>query len=183
MAALQIIPCASFKPHSDPVNPVQKSVSALFFLLALLSLFFLGCEKQARLDDKSITVDIAGKPHVLELALNSETRFQGLSDRKSIPEGTGMLFVFPSPRVQNFVMRKCYVPIDILYLEPSGRVMKTYTMSTVPYDTPEDDLPRYSSVWPSQFVIELAGGAIAKLGVKEGDIIPLPKQDLLKRAE
>ncbi len=152
-------------------------------LLALLSLLFLGCEQQAKLDDKTLSVNIAGKAHSLELAVTPEARFHGLSDRKSIPEGTGMLFVFPVANVQNFVMRKCYVPIDILYLEPSGRVLKTYTMSVVPYDTPEDELQRYSSVWPAQFVIELGGGAIAKLGIKEGDQVDLPRQELLKRAQ
>jgi uncharacterized protein len=155
-------------------------------ILTLVSLFFVGCGQQSpRLDEKTITVQIAGKPHTLELALSPDTRYQGMSDRKSIPEGTGMLFVYPRSQAQvlNFVMRKCLVPIDILYLEPSGRVVKTYTMSVVPYDTPEENLTRYSSVWPAQFAIELAGGSVEKLGVKEGDMIQLPKLELERRAQ
>ncbi len=187
MAAFPVTPLLKTFCSSTRLETRDTGLRTFFplpFLLALLALFLLGCEQQhTRLEDKTLTVDIAGKPHTLELALTPDTRFQGLSDRKSIPDNTGMLFVFPTARVQNFVMRRCYVPIDILYLEPSGRIMKTYAMQVVPYDTPEDDLTRYSSVWPAQFVIELAGGSIEKLHIKEGDMINLPKQDLLKRTQ
>lgn len=151
-------------------------------LLAVLAMLAAGCENQPRIENKSLAIQIGSVAHKLEIAADPDSRYQGLSDRKSIPPGTGMIFVFPKPFVLEFVMRRCYVPIDILYLEPSGRVMKTYTMTVQPYDTAESDLVRYSSQWPAQFAIELAGGQVQKLGIKEGDTIQLPREELLKMA-
>jgi uncharacterized membrane protein (UPF0127 family) len=155
----------------------------LIFLSLFIACHFLGCEQAPRLEDKHLSITIAGEPFRLELALDPDSRFQGLSDRTEIPKGTGMIFVFPKPATQKFVMRRCHVPIDILYLEPSGRVIKTYAMKVEPLDTPEHKLTQYPSVWPAQFAIELAGGEVQRLGVKEGDLITLPTTELIKRAK
>ena len=93
-----------------------------------------------------------------------------------------MLFVFTEPEVSNFVMRKCYVPIDIVFLDPSGRVVQMHEMAVEPYDTPEEKLVRYGSKWPAQFAIELRGGTLKKLTLKEGDRVEMPTRELIKRA-
>jgi uncharacterized membrane protein (UPF0127 family) len=76
------------------------------------------------------TVKVAGKEFKLELALNNEKRFRGLSGRSDIPAAGGMLFVFPDAgvTVQNFVMRDCPVNIDIIYLDRAARVTAFHKM-------------------------------------------------------
>ena len=123
-------------------------------------------------------VYIGDKPFELELALDHESRYQGLSDRQSIDAGGGMLFVFPQPAPLEFVMRRCLVPIDLIYLGPGGRVVAMHRMATEPYETPDNALRRYPSRWPAQFAIELPQGTIQSSGLKPGMKVILPIETL-----
>lgn len=144
------------------------------------------------------SVKIGGKWFQLELALDNETRFKGLSDRDHIEPDGGMLFVFKEPSVQRFVMRDCPIDIDIIFLDPSGHITAMYHMpvepprddATEPIDPTrgyapkyEDRLKKYSSRFAAQFVIELAGGTLEGLGLHEGDQIDLDVEGLKARAK
>lgn len=125
-------------------------------------------------------VTIAGERFDLEIAADDETRVQGLSDREFIPEDGGMIFVFKRPARQSFVMRDCLVPIDIIFLDGSGRVVAAHAMEVEPPRRDDESqlayelrLKKYSSRFGAQYAIELAGGRIAELGVEEGDLIEL----------
>lgn len=166
---------------------------AMLLFVVLSSGSLVGCEQkhqqtsEHQLQDSDETarfqsVTLNGEVFILQLALDADARFQGLSDVKEIPEDGGMLFVFPRPRELNFVMRKCLVPIDLIYIGPGGRVVSMHRMKTVPYDTPESQLEYYSSGWPAQFVIELREGSIDRLGVKIGQKIDLPLVSLKAEA-
>ncbi len=128
------------------------------------------------------TVQLGGRTFHLELAMDDRSRYQGLSDRSEIPADGGMLFVFPTAAVRQFVMRRCLVPIDLIYLDPAGRILSMHTMKIEPDDTPEYLLTRYSSPWPAQFAIELRGGSLDTLGLSVNDPIALPLQELKQRA-
>ncbi|NJL31610.1 MAG: DUF192 domain-containing protein [Phycisphaerales bacterium] len=90
--------------------------------------------------------------------------------------------MFPSPRELTFVMRRCLVPIDLIYLDPAGRIVALHAMAVEPYDRPDHRLKHYRSGWPAQFAIELQGGMIAKLELKIGQIIALPVDELKRQA-
>jgi uncharacterized membrane protein (UPF0127 family) len=160
-------------------SKLQRPVLLLLLLLTLVT----ACSSPAPVDEKTQAVSLNGHPFVLELAITPEARFQGLSDRKSIADDGGMLFVFPEAKIMQFVMRKCYVPIDIIFLGQGGRIVKMHEMTVVPYDTSEDDLHRYSSEWPAQYALEIKGGTLKSLALKEGDKIDLPYQSLTERAK
>jgi hypothetical protein len=107
----------------------------------------------------------------VELAVTNGQRYQGLSGRTSIPDATGMLFVYPAARVRTYCMRGCPVPIDIAFIGADRRVVRTYTMAVEP------DLAgqvAYSSGNPARYVLEVAGGALARAGVRPGDAVELP---------
>lgn len=141
-------------------------------------------------------VTIGGKDFKLEPALDDPTRFKGLSGRESIDADGGMLFVFTQPRPLYFVMRDCPIPIDIIFLDATGRVTATHKM--VPEEPRTDEekkldpdgvnakyearLKRYSSRYDAQFVIELKGNTLDSLNVKEGDQVKLDVAALKKRA-
>jgi len=131
---------------------------------------------------QSIDVTLDGQSFHLELALDKAVRFQGLSDRPSIPVNGGMLFCFPKPKELQFVMRRCLVPIDIIFVGPGGRVVSMTTMHVQPPTTLEADLKRYPSGWPAQFAIELAGGTLDRINIKTGQALDLPLADLKRRA-
>jgi len=148
--------------------------------LLVLALVFTGCASD---DIGGVQrVEIGGEVFELELALTHATRFRGLSGREHIAPDGGMLFVFPREAERAFVMRECLVPIDILFLDPRGRVLNTHAMQVEPAGTPESQLKRYASKGKSSLVIELAGGTVDRLGVEAGNTIALPTLELKRRA-
>jgi len=145
-----------------------------------------GCDGGGDVAPGHERVTIDGRTFEMELALDAPTRTTGLSFRERIPEDGGMLFVFPDAQRRNFVMRDCYVPIDIIYLDGTGRVTAMHQMEVEPRREGESDaayerrLTRYSSRFASQFVIELKGGMLDELDVEAGEKIELDI-DRLKR--
>ncbi len=65
----------------------------------------------------------------VEVADEATEHSQGLMCRDVIPPGTGMLFTYDSDRSSGFWMFNTYAPIDILYLDQSGRVVDNIAMS------------------------------------------------------
>ncbi|UCE86232.1 MAG: DUF192 domain-containing protein [Deltaproteobacteria bacterium] len=134
-------------------------------------------------------MQIAGEPFELELALDPETRYRGLGGRASIEPNGGMLFVFPGPVPQRFVMRDCLVAIDIAFLDAGGRVVAIHEMQTEPPQRPgesdaayEARLRVYRSVFPAQFAVETAGGRLRDIGLVVGQRIALDTSRLGLRA-
>lgn len=153
-----------------------------------------GCEEQP---EGIETVTIDGRAFHLELAADMQSRYQGLSGRTEIAEDGGMLFVFPRQEVRGFVMRDCPIPIDIIFLDGSGRVTATHMMKVEPPRDPaagegepgetneiyDRRLKGYSSTFAAQFVIELAGGTLEEITVEEGDKIKLDYERLKRLAK
>ncbi len=156
-------------------------------------------------------VTIGGRSFDLEMALTDEQRFHGLSGRTEIKENEGMIFVFKNSEERAFVMRDCPIPIDILYLDGTGRIVSVHKMVPEsprteservmsppkdargrPMNVPqwaysneayERRLKQYPSRFGTQFVIELREGSIDALKVKSGDKVELDVAGLKKRAK
>lgn len=139
-------------------------------------------------------VELDGRTFKLELSLDEQKRFKGLSDRTEIAADGGMLFVFPQPQRLYFVMRDCPIPIDIVFLDGSGRITALHKMAAEAPRGPgegkpgeisqtyEDRLKRYSSKYDAQYVIELKGDTLDGLKLKEGQQVKLDP-GLKKRAK
>lgn len=133
-----------------------------------------GCNGGNDPNDGLERVKIGDATFHLEVAADHATRVQGLSDRTEIAADGGMLFVFGQQRVINMVMRRCFVPIDVIFLDRHGRVIVAHRMAVEPDPHALDrELNRYSSGDPAAFAIELAGGSLDRLDVKIGDPLPL----------
>ena len=101
----------------------------------------------------------------VELALTNKQRQQGLMYRTELAPDKGMLFIFPTERMQSFWMRNTYIPLDIIFLRADGSVV-----NIVANAAPETDTPR-PSTGPAKAVFEIAGGRAAELGIAPGDIV------------
>jgi uncharacterized membrane protein (UPF0127 family) len=150
------------------------------FTLTVLMLLLGACDSPGT--GTTVTWKVPGQALHLELALDDAARMQGLSDRKNLPADGGMLFVFPQPQPLIFVMRKCWVPIDVVFVDPSGRIDSCLEMQVEPYDTPEERLTMYRSGASCQYAIELVGGTAKKLMLKAGQAVDLPFEALKQRA-
>ncbi len=150
-------------------------------LLAWICTWLAGCSGPATTGG-TIDVTLGGERFTLELALDDAQRYQGLSDRDRIAPDGGMLFVFPQSAPRAFVMRRCLVPIDIIFLSHNGLIVAMHRMTVEPYDTSEGQLRRYASQWPAQFAIELAGGTLDRLNLQVSQRVELPYESLRQRA-
>ena len=150
-------------------------------LMAAVGWPLVGCGRSGAAGT-TLPLRIRGQSFAVELALDEASRFQGLSDRPSIPDDGGMLFVFPNAHQRIFVMRRCLVPIDLVYLGPNGRIIRMHHMEVEPAETWQTPARLYPSRWPAQFAVELKGGTIDRLGLKVGDRIELPLEALKRRA-
>ncbi len=149
---------------------------------ASLILWANGCKKETKAPPPAPavatpTVTINNHTWSVELAMTAQQQHKGLSGRVYLPADKGMLFVFPESKVRSFVMRGCYIPLDIAFIDADGYVIKTATMAV------EDDLAGkklYSSEKPAQFALEAPAGTMAAANVKSGSQvifsqdIPLP---------
>jgi uncharacterized protein len=157
--------------------------------------FARGCDDRS--NGKVQRVKIGGKSFFLEVADTEEVRMKGLGQRTHIDDNGGMLFVFDSPKVTSFVMRDCPIPIDIIYLDQYGQVLAFYEMKPLEPRGPDEGKPGennqkyeerlskngYPSRFPTQIVIELKGGTLPSLNLKERDKIDLPLAALKNRAK
>ena len=138
---------------------------------------------------ETVAVGVAGETFDVELAAEPAARIRGLSGRESIPRNGGMLFVLPRPLPMRMVMRDCPHPIDVAFADAMGRVVAIHTMVPEPprsaaetFGHYESRLPEYSSGEPAQFALEVAGGRLAELGLRVGDRLHFPAQELVQRA-
>ena len=174
-------------PHPEHLFPLL--ISCLFLISPLL----VSCNDHTRATNSPAPetstapatqrVVINGLKFDLELALTPQQRFRGLSDRASISEKGGMLFVFPHPERVGFVMRRCLVPIDIAFVTEEGKVVAMYEMKVEAYDMEDGELSSYPSHQAILFALEFKGGTLARIGLKRGDTVDLPYADLKRRAE
>ena len=86
-----------------------------------------------------------------------------------LPESEGMVFPLEPPRLESMWMKNTYIELDMLFIGPNGRVTKiierAHPLSLEPL----------SSGAPVIGVLELKGGAAAKLGLKVGDAVSWKK--------
>lgn len=101
---------------------------------------------------------------VLQAALADDDmeRSQGLMDVLSMPEDTGMLFIFDEEELRSFWMANTLLPLDIMYVAADSTIVRIYP-NTVPFS--ERTLP---SEYPARFVIETNAGYAVEHGITEG---------------
>lgn len=108
--------------------------------------------------------DESGGVHAVdvEVAATPDTRSRGLMWRKELPEGQGMLFVFPDEEVQRFWMRNTLIALDMIFINSAGRVV-----GIVENAAPRSLVQRFVSE-PGRYVLEVPGGWSRKVGLARG---------------
>jgi len=112
----------------------------------------------------------SGAVYSLELATVPEDQAQGLMYRESLPDKTGMLFVFDQPAPHHFWMKNTMIPLDIVWIDDSGKVV-FISARTPPCKA--DPCPTYGPDVAVSRVLEIAGGKAAEEGVVVGSVLRL----------
>ena len=143
------------------------------------------CEPASLTDGGTWRTQIAGKPFALTVSASDATRTRGLGGVARIEEDGGMVFVFPNSEMRGFWMKDCVTDMDIVYLDPLGYVTAIHTMRKEPPRGPsesafayESRLPRYTSLLPAQYAIELRAGRAAELGLRTSQKVAIDEKAL-----
>ncbi|MFO6463535.1 DUF192 domain-containing protein [Jannaschia sp. KMU-145] len=104
----------------------------------------------------------------VELALTPEDQSRGLMFREEMARMSGMLFVYPQTREVGFWMRNTLIPLDMIFVDEAGRVVKVHA-DAVPLD---ETVIRSGA--PTRGVLELNAGMAATLGIDVGDELRSP---------
>ena len=59
-----------------------------------------------------------------EMAVTDTQRQYGFMNRKHIPDGTGMLFVFENDQILRFWMKNTPSPLSIAYITSGGKIRR-----------------------------------------------------------
>jgi uncharacterized membrane protein (UPF0127 family) len=97
----------------------------------------------------------------VELARTPEEREQGLMYRESLPDGRGMLFLFPDAQYRSFWMHNTYIPLDIAYMDENLRIVDIQAMD------PQTDAG-HQSAQPAMFALEVPQGWFESKGIPVG---------------
>ncbi len=116
------------------------------------------------------TVEIEGRKLRLELVSRPEELQRGLSDRKSMKDDEGMLFLMGETGRHPFWMNRMYFALDMVYLQ-DGMVVDIGR--NVP--APSSFLVMPTTYFPTQDanqVLELTAGGAERYGLEVGKIVP-----------
>lgn len=137
----------------------------LTLLLLLLSTSF-SCTKAATIELSFSNLDGTSSPVInVDKALTNSDRSFGLMYRKKMPENKGMLFVFPNEEIRSFWMKNTYLPLDIIYISSSGKVV-----SIVKNAIPLTQTSR-PSLAPAKYVVEVNAGLADKWKIAKGSTL------------
>jgi len=112
-------------------------------------------------DGKEIPIDV-------EVAEDPKEKALGLMFRTELADNRGMLFPYDEPRELSMWMHNTYIPLDMVFIRPDGVIHRIEVRAE-----PMSDRVINSGGLVSA-VLELAGGAAERLGIKEGDRIRSP---------
>lgn len=148
--------------------------AALFaFYVAVLALGFglaapLSSEAQMRRETLTLVTASGERSIEIEVARTPDEQAKGLMFRTELADTKGMLFPYPVPRELTMWMRNTYIALDMVFILPNGIVHRIEVRTEPLSETV------ISSGVPAAAVLELAGGAAERLGLKAGDRVLHP---------
>ncbi len=144
--------------------------AALFVLMMIAALLAGPSPSKADMRHETLTLVTASGPKAIdiEVADTPAEQMKGLMFRKSLADTSGMLFPYSPPRELTMWMKNTYIPLDMVFIRPDG-VVHRIEENTEPFSEAV-----INSRGDMAAVLELAGGAAQRLGLKAGDRVDYP---------
>lgn len=153
---------------------MRTSVFQLF--LAIVLLVLSACSSAVNRNLETRTISIEGQTFTVEVADTMISQAIGLMNRKELPEGRGMLFVWDEPAPRAFWMKNTLIPLDILYFRTdnaTGALLLDNWYTAPPCQA--DPCPSYPSQTAVRHVVELPAGTVKKYGWTKGSRLAIRK--------
>jgi uncharacterized protein len=107
----------------------------------------------------------------VELASDEKTRNKGLSGRRGLQDGHGMLFILDNSKENYFWMKGMKFSIDIILFDSRKRITEIY--ENLPLCT---DCPFIRPKKPASYALEVNSGEANKCGLKVGDLFEFTEE-------
>ncbi|MFL6576058.1 MAG: DUF192 domain-containing protein [Povalibacter sp.] len=114
------------------------------------------------------TSDARLHPFQIWVADSEPRRARGLMFVRDLAENHGMLFIYPESQPISMWMKNTYIPLDMLFVDASGHVVK------VVENTTPQSLDTIDSGGSVRGVIELNAGVSSKLHLRAGSLVIHP---------
>jgi uncharacterized membrane protein (UPF0127 family) len=120
-------------------------------------------------DIYTLAIGSTGKTIQVECSTTPQALKQGLSGRASLPEGTGMLFIFPDLIKHSMWMPNMKFPLDVVWLDEQLSVVHiSYDLQ--PCES-NGSCPSTSSVYSTLYAIEVNAGDATRYGFELGQLL------------
>lgn len=155
-------------------------ISGVFVVVGLFFLWYVLISRvNPTLPKKEIKINNA--VFSVEIASTTIEQSRGLSGRDSLPQDSGMLFLFNYPGVQSFWMKDMKFPIDIIWIgnnssssennDWNGNVLGFAENASIQPNAELWKLKIYNSPNGVSSVLEVNAGTVKKDNIKIGDTV------------
>jgi len=158
-------------------EPTQQRISSgavlwaapLFAVAALLVVLAGPVCARMRVDKLWLVIGaVQETPIDVEMAETPKEKELGLMFRTELADNQGMLFSYGAPQEVTMWMHNTYIPLDMVFIRADGTVHRIERRAEPLSDR------TISSEGQVSAVLEMAGGAAERLGLKPGDRIRHP---------
>jgi len=152
-------------------------IIAIFVSISILSVIFLPQFNWQNVpfvgsQQSSISVQSTGGIRLpvekVELASSAAQQSHGLMFRQELCDTCVVLFAFENEDQRSFWMKNTFIPLDIIFVNSQGKIVKIHSQTT-----PGQTTPTYNSQQPAQFVLEGTSGLAQRLSITEGDQVDI----------
>lgn len=133
-----------------------------FRIILIISLLLLASGCKGKNSYETVTLRINQWEISAEIADTLEKQQLGLMHRKTLPENSGMIFVYSRDSRKSFWMKNTSIPLSIAYIAKDGTIKEIYDME--PFSKRTTD-----SKFSVRYALEVNKGAFEKHGIKPGD--------------
>lgn len=133
-----------------------------FRIILIISLLLLASGCKGKNSYETVTLRINQWEISAEIADTPEKQQLGLMHRKTLPENSGMIFVYSRDSRKSFWMKNTSIPLSIAYIAKDGTIKEIYDME--PFSKRTTD-----SKFSVRYALEVNKGAFEKHGIKPGD--------------
>ena len=151
----------------------RPAILSIFLAAALLAAPARG-QEYSEFGNLLTHLTVKGVPVTAEVVNTPEKLYQGLSHRRGLTAGRGMLFLMDTAGRQAFCMRDMLFSIDIIWIA-DGRVAGVHQQLS------PSDAGVFISPVPVRLVLEVPGGFALSHGIKVGDPVALQLPDLTRQ--
>lgn len=135
-----------------------------FWFLAIRTLKLMLYYVVLRFDH--VNINYEGKRFDVELADTKIKTQLGLSFRRFLPAGHGLVLVYKEYVPHVIWMLNVSISIDIIWLDDKGKIV--YTVNSAPPGKSLSDFPIYKPKQKSKYVVELPSGTLKQFEIKVG---------------